>query len=65
MPSALSARNRQNTPKSFFTAQCSGSGSQLLNSPISAIACKFQAKSIYISVAGVLVYLKQHTAAMR
>lgn len=39
-PSALSGRNRLQTPKSFLMAQWSGLGSQLLNSPINAIACR-------------------------
>ena len=39
MPSAPSGRKRPQTPKSFLMAQWSGLGSQLLNSPISAIAC--------------------------
>ena len=39
VPSAPSGRNRFQTPKSFLMAQWSGLGSQLLNSPISAIAC--------------------------
>ena len=38
VPSAPSGRKRLNTPKSFLSAQCSGWGSQLLNSPISATA---------------------------
>ena len=41
-PSGPSGRKRFQTPKSFLTAQWSGLGSQLLNSPISAIACRMQ-----------------------
>lgn len=40
VPSGLSGRNSCHTPKSFFMAQCSGWGSQALNSPISASACE-------------------------
>lgn len=47
VPSGLSGRNRQNTPKSFLKAQCSGLGSQLLNSPMRARACK-QTKILFI-----------------
>jgi hypothetical protein len=37
-PSAASGRNRLQTPKSSLLAQCSGLGSQLLNSPTSPTA---------------------------
>lgn len=50
VPSLLSGRKRQKTPKSFFEAQCSGSGSQLLNSPISAIACRVAGRFGKLSV---------------
>lgn len=36
----MSGRNSCHTPKSFLMAQCSGWGSQALNSPISASACE-------------------------
>lgn len=40
VPSALSGRNRVNTPNSSRVAQCSSPGVQLLNSPMSARACR-------------------------
>jgi hypothetical protein len=47
VPSALSAKKSWNTPNSFLMAQCSGLGSQSLNSPTRAMALAPGAHSLY------------------